>query len=616
MPKINNDSENSSRLNAVFFAFFMCISLNLTCFANDSELNSNSAREIAENKSFKVFRQGISGSPGNLDPLYGGTIYSSLVTVSIYDTLFRYKYFKRPYELFPSLAASMPKLSRDGLEYTISLKKGVYFQNDACFEKGTRELVAEDVIFTFKRHLKPQNRSRGAWLWKDRIEGVDQWVAAGSDFTKNISGIEAIDRYTVKFKLLKPYPQFLHTLAMSFSSVVPKEAVLKYGKELATHPVGSGPFKLESYNRKQVVLVKNHEYRKNIFYLAEHGYDPLIHLDPRLKLLDGKSTPFLDKIVLNFFTQPASKWQSFNKDNEVQYIILPQFYIGQVLDSLKPLKMKKAIEDRYLAEDVESLSMYYHEFNLKSSALGYDPDPKMNERKRALRCAIKNAYDWRTKNNYRMNSIGYIYDGVIPYGLKEFDDSKLKEAFDPDLAATKKLLQEHGWNAQNLPKIVLGGERHLDQQKEFLLLRQNLTKIGYPKEKIVNKVFSNFSEYYEAVKKGDLDLHTSLIWYLDYPDIQSIFQIFYSKNHTPGANTSGYFNKQFDEIFDSMSANMTAAKRVQLSRKASTLVENDCVLISGFTPKFIHIWHKKIVLVPFHGVMGSNLMYIDTATPM
>ncbi len=80
----------------------------------------------------KVYRHSMDGAPTNLDPVQSATIYSNFVTLNTYDTLFRYKYLKRPYELTTNLAAAMPQVSDDGLEYVIRLKKGVRFVDDAA----------------------------------------------------------------------------------------------------------------------------------------------------------------------------------------------------------------------------------------------------------------------------------------------------------------------------------------------------------------------------------------------------------------------------------------------------------------------------------------------------
>ena len=88
-------------------------------------------------------------------------MYSHIVASQIFETLYDYHFLKRPYQLVPLLAEDMPQISQDQLVYTIKIKKGVYFQDDPCFqaapvlsakaETGPRELKAHDFVFSIKR---------------------------------------------------------------------------------------------------------------------------------------------------------------------------------------------------------------------------------------------------------------------------------------------------------------------------------------------------------------------------------------------------------------------------------------------------------------------------------
>ena len=61
-------------------------------------------------------------------------------------------------------------------------------------------------------------------------------------------GCGLVDRYTLEIRAAGPYPQLLYTLAMGYSAVVPREAVESYGREFGLRPVGSGPFRVTSYD--------------------------------------------------------------------------------------------------------------------------------------------------------------------------------------------------------------------------------------------------------------------------------------------------------------------------------------------------------------------------------
>ncbi|HHQ14509.1 MAG TPA: hypothetical protein ENK16_05735, partial [Chromatiales bacterium] len=168
----------------------------------------------------RVYRHSMDGAPTSLDPVQAATVYAGVIASSLYDRLYSYKYLARPYELKPDLAESMPEISADGLVYTIHLKRGVHFIDDPAFEDGRgREVVAADVVYSLKRHFDPAMRPQGAWLWQGRIDGLNEWKAAGSDYDREVSGLRALDRYTLQIRLVRPFPQLVYTLSQAYAAV-------------------------------------------------------------------------------------------------------------------------------------------------------------------------------------------------------------------------------------------------------------------------------------------------------------------------------------------------------------------------------------------------------------
>src|SRR6185295_9968419 len=110
--------------------------------------------------------------------------------------------------------------------------------DDPAFPGGKgRELTAHDVVFSLERHFDPANHSEGVWLWRDRIVGLDAWGAAGADYAADVPGLRALDDYTLRIELTRPYPQLPFTFTQGFAAVVPHEAIEHYGPEIGVHPV-------------------------------------------------------------------------------------------------------------------------------------------------------------------------------------------------------------------------------------------------------------------------------------------------------------------------------------------------------------------------------------------
>jgi len=119
------------------------------------------------------------------------------------------------------------------------LRKGVRWHNKPPL--NGRELVAEDVKFTYDRFLKEK-----ANPLKFMLDPVDR--------------VEVVDRYTVRFRLKEPFVWLLNMLANPAGTwIVAREMVEKYGDlKKAETAVGTGPFTLERYEPNVKTVFRRH----------------------------------------------------------------------------------------------------------------------------------------------------------------------------------------------------------------------------------------------------------------------------------------------------------------------------------------------------------------------
>jgi ABC-type oligopeptide transport system substrate-binding subunit len=85
-------------------------------------------------------------------------------------------------------------------------------------------------------------------------------VAPNCDYGGKISSIKATDEHTVTFTMCSPDPAFEAKAAFISFGIEPSEHIAKDGptKEILTDPIGTGPFKLESWNRgDSIILTRN-----------------------------------------------------------------------------------------------------------------------------------------------------------------------------------------------------------------------------------------------------------------------------------------------------------------------------------------------------------------------
>jgi oligopeptide transport system substrate-binding protein len=156
-----------------------------------------------------------------MDPGDIGDTTSSKVVGNFFECLYQYDYLKRPYELIPMLAESMPEVSEGGLTYTVKIKKGVYFHDSECFEGGKgRELVAGDFVYAWKRIANIKYRSKNWWMFDDKIVGLDEFREYTKDkklkvvdYSREVAGLLTPDDHTLVIKLKKPWPQIIFMLA-------------------------------------------------------------------------------------------------------------------------------------------------------------------------------------------------------------------------------------------------------------------------------------------------------------------------------------------------------------------------------------------------------------------
>ncbi|MCT2388481.1 glutathione ABC transporter substrate-binding protein GsiB [Erwinia pyrifoliae] len=161
-----------------------------------------------------------------LDPYDANDTLSQAVAKSFYQGLFG---FDKEMKLENVLADSY-QASPDGLGYVIRLKKGITFQDGTAFD-------AAAVKANLDRASNPDNHLKRFNLFK------------------TIASTEVVDANTVKITLRQPFSAFINTLASPAAAMISPDALKKYGKDIAFHPVGTGPYQFVTWNQTDFVKV-------------------------------------------------------------------------------------------------------------------------------------------------------------------------------------------------------------------------------------------------------------------------------------------------------------------------------------------------------------------------
>lgn len=497
-------------------------------------------------KGFFLYNE--SSGIATLDPAYAKNQSIMWAVHQLYSTLVE---VDQDLQVVPSVARSW-EVSADGLVYTFYLRNDVYYHNDACFPGGRgRKLVAGDVVFSFNRVLDPATSSSGAWIFNDRVSKQEPF--------------RALNDSVFQLQLSKPFPPILGILSMQYCSILPPEAAEQYGKDLRSHPVGSGPFRFLAMEEGQSLILRRHE---NYFERDS----------------TGKRLPYLNGIKISFYDSKATEFLLF-RQGKLHFIndIDPSFK-DEVLS--KQGKLRKEWEGR--------IRLSKHPY-LNTEYLGILIDPENPRVKNSplrikqVRQAINHAFDRKKMILYLRNSIGIPAEsGFIPAGLPSYDPDKVKGyPYDPGAAA--RLLREAGFpEGKGLPEIKLLTIPIYADLASYIA--KQLEESGIPVTvEVVPK-----SLLLEQTAQGTA-LFFRGSWIADYPDAENYLSVFYSRNPAP-PNYTRYNNPIFDRLYEKALQETRDSSRFALYQQMDSLLMADAPVVP--------LWYDEVIRLVQPGVEG------------
>ena len=563
----------------------------------------------------------LSDDPRTLDPSRCYLVTDGQVVSAIYESFFQYHYLKRdPFVLQLALGAEMPKREPytytatekgkpktiHGERWTFRIKKGLHFQDDPCFPGGKgREIVAADFIHSLKRMADPDVLCPVLSYFADKVIGLQEFADKQQERTKNKQGMDynlpvaglqpdPKDPYTFRIALNQPYPQLKYLMAMAFTTPLAHEATERYGKELARHCVGEGPYVMTEWLPKQrIVLKPNPNYRKDSFYPTDGSPG-----DREAGLLEdaGKPLPLNDGIVFSIIHERITGWNLFLQGYLDQYAIDQNNYSQAVsqVGTISPEMARKGIRlDKAIGADFN-----YFGFNMNDPVVGgYD------EKHRKLRQALSLAYDAAAEINLFDVGLGTEAQWAVPPGLFSYDPSFRNPYRQTNLAKAKQLLAEAGYPNGIDPatndrlEIVWDNSATEPQERQFAAFVQaQFEQLGI---KFTSRPWRS-EIWQDKVDKGEVQFF-AYGWIADYPDAENFAFLLYGPNKRPGPNSTAYNNPEYNKLFEQARAMDDTPERKRILDRLRDIAVEDSPYIyrdHSVTLRLIFPWLHNVKAQP------------------
>lgn len=438
-------------------------------------------------------------------------------------------------KLIPDLAESWD-ISLDGKTYTFHLRENAIFHNG-------RSMTARDVIYSWERAADQETGSTTVMDYLGDITGVD-FVNSGT--TYSISGVKALDDYTLQVKLNKPSKSFLYKLTFPAAFVVDKENV-ESGDDWYLTPNGTGPYRLIRWDRN----------KQKIYEIFDQFYGE----KPQIKtiMVDLTSNYSFTKYELGQVDISGVDYYNIERLSD------PQEALHDELRSISSLC-------------VEYMSLDTHK-------------PPFDDLK--VRQAFALAIDTEKLNEIALYGAAIPAAGMFPPSLPGYNPNLSGWGFDPEKARILITESKYG-SVENLPQITYstsgyGSRLSVVESAVIQMWEQNLgIKIK------VDQIEPGINP-----SEGMIDWDEQILddgWCADYQDPENFANVLFHSNSD--YNLLDYTNSDLDKLLDQAKAEWDTQTRIDLYQQVEKMIVDDVPAI------FLYHSIDYVVVKPY--VSGYN----------
>jgi len=466
------------------------------------------------------------GEPTGLDPAIAWEVESNCIERLTYQTLLTYASTtgEPGTKLVGDLATEVPSAANGGITqggkvYTFHIKKGIKFAPPI-----SRDVTAGDMKYSLERMLR--SPLAPATYFYTGITGAQDYIDKKAN---DVTGIKVVDPYTLQVTLDKPDVSFLYAFTLTFTSAIPKEQVDKWGKKVDRHPLGSGPYVIQSWTPGQeIVAVKNTNW-------------------------SAPTQQYVDQFHFEFSSNPGTAVLKLER-GEVDLLgdsIPPADY-----NSVKanPQWSKNVVE----APQINSYYVY----------LNHLEKPFDNQK---VRQAINYAINTQ-KIQKLLAGQAVAANQVYPKGMPGYEDGKQFYTYDP--AKAKQMLADAGFpngfkttfythNVDPFPKIAQSIQNDLKQIGVTATIKQ-----------------MDRATYWDMVGLKASHFGIGLTdWIMDYPDPSDWIGPLYTNPSEGSANLAWYDNPQVNKLYEASKSELDPVKRIDMFKQMQDIIMNDAPLV-------------------------------------
>jgi peptide/nickel transport system substrate-binding protein len=499
------------------------------CGGDDDEASgdTNAASTDGGGASGGTLVFGTSSDPVVLD----GALVSDGESLRVIDQIFETLVSLKPgtTELEPGLAESW-ELSDDGLTYTFKLREGVKFHDGTAFNAAA-VCTNFDRWYNFTGSF--QNPS-ASYYWQTVFGGFAKTDPdSGAPAESYYQSCNAVDDGTVEIKLTKPSSAILGALSLSSFAIASPKALEEFGADEGTvddegvfhptgsfgteHPIGTGPFKFESWTRgDKLTIARNDDYWGDKAKLDKVIFRPISDNAARLQALQTGEIQGYDLV------EPQDV-ETIEGDDNLQILDRPAFnvaYVGfnQKQKPLDNIKVRQAIAHGLNRQEV-----------------------------------VDNFYGGR----------GEVAKEFMPPEVVGYADDVTEYEFDP--AKSKQLLQEAGltlpvpitfWYPSDVSRPYMP-----DPKRNFEAFRASLEQAGF---KVTPKTAPWSPDYLGNVDEGNAQVYL-LGWTGDYGDPDNFVGTFFQNPQ----KAWGFDNKEIFTALADAETETDLEKREDLYKEAN-----------------------------------------------